>query len=396
MAHHNGQAVLIAGDFSSAGLDDNEPGAGDRFDLKNFEKLPAREVPVSALSPGPHLRQSGTNSAHVQLLFDAATSSELPPILVQEDGWRVIDGAHRLEAARLRGDHTIKARFLDCTDSEALVLAMKANTSHGLPLAKADRLGGAKQVLTDHPDWSDRAIAGITGLSAKTIASLRGRPSGEPDPAIKRIGRDGRQRPVTAGEGRRRAAEYISAHPNAPLRQVARETDVSLGTVHDVSTRLRRGVSPERNGHRPPARLAVHPASRTTPAPAITGTASTGTAITGLASTGTAAAPSTGNGTIAPGTAPTPLRRKNYTDPPPTWAGIAAKVANDPAVRYTDGGRDFLRWMALHATDPERWRDFSSTIPPHWHSVLAPIADSISKEWSQFADRLNARQETAH
>jgi hypothetical protein len=380
MALHNGQAVLIAGGFSSARTDDYEATAGDRFDLKNFEKLPAREVPVHALSPGPHLRQGGTNAAHVQLLLDAANASELPPILVQADGWRVIDGAHRLEAAKLRGEHTIKARFLDCTDSEALVLAMKSNTAHGLPLVKADRISGARQVLATHPDWSDRAIAGITGLSAKTIASMRNRAPGEPDPATKRIGRDGRQRPVAAGEGRRRAAEYISAHPDAPLRQVARETDVSLGTVHDVSARLRRGISPERNGHRPPARLAIHPASRT-PAP-----------IAPAIAPAIPLAPAP----LPPSTAPTPLRRKNYADPTPTWAGIAAKVANDPAVRYTDGGKEFLRWMAAHASDPDRWRDFASTIPAHWHSVIAPIADSISKEWSQFADRLNAKQEAAH
>lgn len=367
MAHDNGQAVLIAGGFNSVRPDDDESAAGDGFDLKNFEKLPARDVPVSALSTGVYLRQGGTNAAHVQLLIDAAGSSELPPILVQEDGCRVIDGLHRLEAAKLRGDHTIKARFLDCTDSEALVLAMKANSSHGLPLSKADRVSGAKRVLTAHPVWSDRAIAGITGLSAKTIASLRNRSAGGTYPGSKRLGRDGRRRPVTGGEGRRRAAEYISAHPNAPLRQVARETDVSLGTVHDVSARLRRGVSPERNGHRAPAaRPAVQPADE-----------------------------AADTVTVTPGANGTPLRRKNHTDAPLTWPGVAAKVANDPAIRYTEGGKEFLRWMALHATDPTGWREFVNTIPAHWHSVIAPIADSISKEWGLFAEQLHSKQETA-
>lgn len=386
MALHNGQAVLITGGFGSASPDDHELPVTDRFDLRNFEMLPARDVPVHALSPGPLLRQGGTNSAHVQLLSDVASSSELPPVLVQEDGWRLIDGAHRLEAARLRGDHTIKARFLDCTDSEALVLAMKANTSHGLPLAKTERISGAKQVLATHPDWSDRAIAGITGLSAKTIASLRSRSPGVLDQGTKRIGRDGRQRPVAAGDGRRRAAEYISANPNATLRQVARETDVSLGTVHDVSARLRRGVSPERSGHHGAPRLAIRPVERTA-TPVVT------PVIPVIAPAIPVITPAIR--TISPPTAPTPLRRKNHVDPMPTWAGVAAKVASDPAIRYTDGGKDFLRWMALHASDPDRWRDFAGTIPAHWHGVLGPIAESIAKEWTQFADQLNARQESA-
>ncbi|MER6978180.1 ParB N-terminal domain-containing protein, partial [Streptomyces carpinensis] len=248
MAQSNAQAVSITSAFSPVRMEGVGSSAHSEFDLKNFEKLPAREVPIATLSPGVSLRQGGTDAAHVRVLVDAADSAELPPILVQLDGCRVIDGLHRLEAARLMGEASIRARFLDCSNSEALVIAMKANGSHGLPLSKADRVAGAQRVLGSHPDWSDRAIAGITGLSAKTIASLRDRSAIATPLGGKRIGQDGRRRPVDAGEGRRRAAEYIAAHPDAPLRQVARATDVSLGTVHDVSARLRRGEGPERNG----------------------------------------------------------------------------------------------------------------------------------------------------
>src|SRR5688500_1232471 len=250
MAGGNGQTALVADSIGFAGPDVEDAVAGDTLDLNNFEKLPASEVAVSALSPGLGLRQSGTNGAHVQLLMDASGTVELPPLLVQEEGWRVIDGLHRLEAAKLRGDTVVKARFVDCTDSEAVVLAMKANSSHGLPLSKTDRMFGAKSVLAAHPDWSDRAIASITGLSAKTIASLRDRSAGGTQAGDKRLGREGERRPVTPGEGRLRPAEYINAHPDAPLRPVARATDVSLGTVHDVRARLRRGANPERNGRR--------------------------------------------------------------------------------------------------------------------------------------------------
>lgn len=374
MALDHGRAVLIAGDFGSVTPDADESVTNDGFDLRNFEQLPVRDVPVSDLSPEQYLRKGGTNAAHIQLLVDAAGTSALPPILVQEDGWRVIDGLHRLEAAKLRGDHFIEARFLDCTDSEALVLAMKANSSHGLPLSKADRVSGAQRVLTTHPDWSDRVIAGITGLSAKTIASLRGRSPGGPASG-KRLGRDGRRRPVAAGEGRRRAAEYIRAHPDAPLRQVARDTDVSLGTVHDVSSRLRRGTSPELDGQRAPAPVAV-PAPEAAGRPVLRAADETTEQVTdGLSGTGV------------------PLRRRNHTDAPVTWSGIAGKMAKDPTIRYTEAGKEFLQWMALHANDPDGWREFVSSIPEHWQSVIAPIAESIGREWSTFAERLKAKQE---
>jgi hypothetical protein len=239
---------------------------------------------------------------------------------------------------------------------------MKANSSHGLPLSKADRVSGAKRVLAAHPHWSDRAIATITGLSAKTIASLRNQSPGGAHLGSKRLGRDGKLRPVTPGEGRRRVAEYVIAHPDAPLRQVARETDVSLGTVHDVSARLRRGANPERNGHRTPAGgPPAHPAEEA--APAIT---------------------------AAPAADAAPLCRKTHTEPPPTWAQIAAKMANDPTIRYTEGGKKFLRWMSMHAADPQQWREFINAIPAHWFSVIAPMVDNISQEWTLFALQLKA------
>ncbi|AKG44975.1 nuclease [Streptomyces xiamenensis] len=380
MALDHGRTVLIAGDFGSVTPDADASVTQDGFDLKNFEQLPIRDVPVSEVSPEQYLRKAGTSATHVRLLVDAAGTSKLPPILVQEDGWRVIDGLHRLEAAKLRGDHFIEARFLDCTDSEALVLAMKANSSHGLPLSKADRVSGAQRVLSAHADWSDRAIAGITGLSAKTIASLRGRSTGAAAAGGKRLGRDGRRRPVASGEGRQRAAEYIRAHPDAPLRQVARDTDVSLGTVHDVSSRLRRGISPELDGHRAPARA---PAPVAVPAPGPAGPPvpyATPREPAERADALTAAAD------VAP-------RRRNHIDAPVTWPGVAAKMAKDPTIRYTEAGKEFLQWMALHASDPDGWREFVSSIPAHWQCVIAPIAESIGREWSTFAERLKATQE---
>jgi ParB-like chromosome segregation protein Spo0J len=343
---------------------DEQVDAG-KLDLRNLEKLPARSLAVSSLVPGVYLRQGGTNAGHVQLLLSAAGASELPPILVQSRGRRVIDGLHRLAAAKLRGDETISARLLDCTDVEALVLAIKANTTHGLPLSKADRVSGAKRVLETHPDWSDRAIAGVTGLSANTIASLRSRSGDGPRPGGKRLGRDGRRRPLTVAEGRRRAAEYIRANPDASLRQVAREADVSLGTVHDVSTRIRRGMDPY--GNERGVSQAQKDAAIAAPAPPVS--AGMPAALTG-----------------------TPARRKKHAAAPPTWAAISLKAASDPAMRYTEGGKEFLRWMAQHAVYPDRWREVIDAIPAHWLSVIAPIADNLSGEWSLFAERLRNKQ----
>ncbi|WP_435178425.1 ParB N-terminal domain-containing protein [Actinacidiphila sp. bgisy145] len=399
MADNGGRATAIAGGRAPAGAGHGAvPAAGPKGagsggpDLPAVENLPAQRLPVRALSPELRLRQGGVDPAHVQLLADAADHAELPPILVRRNGWGVIDGLHRLEAAKLRGDRSISACFVECTDAEALVLAMRANSAHGLPLSRADRMAGAARVLAAHPDWSDRAIARLTGLSGKTVAALRGRTAGAAPPGGKRLGRDGRLRSVVAGEGRRRAAAYLRDHPDATLREVARETDVSVGTVHDVRTRLRGGAPPEPDGGRapagPPDSASAAPYADRAPHPA------------DPAEAAEAADPAE-----APDRAAVPLvralpdpdvSRERCREPagiPLGWAAVSAKVASDPCVRYTEGGKEFLQWMAFHASDPDRWQELIGAVPPHWLGVIAPIAESISKEWSQFAERLRSRQE---
>jgi hypothetical protein len=330
-----------------------------------IEQLPEVTVPISMLVPGFHLRQEGTDPAHVRLLADAAGSVKLPAILVQKSGSRIIDGLHRLEVAKLRGEWTISARIVDCTDSEALVLAIKSNTLHGLPLSRADRISGAKRVLAAHPDWSDRAVAGITGLSAKSIVSLRNSSTGDAQFFGKRLGRDGKRHPVMPTEGRLRAVEYIKAHPEASLRQVARETDVSLGTVHDVREKIRCGAAPTPGApERPAEQIAAMPrpiALVDSPVPIITPPAERGTAT---------------------------VHGQRLA-----WPMISAKLAGDPSLRYTEGGRAFLRWMTGHCLQTDDWREFIDAIPPHWRPAVSRIAAEMSEEWRQFSERLGAKLE---
>jgi ParB-like chromosome segregation protein Spo0J len=333
--------------------------------LSMIEQLSEVRVPVGSLVPTFHLRQAGTDATHVRLLADAASSVKLPPILVQKRGMCIIDGMHRVEVAKLRGERDICARLVDCTDEEALVLAVKSNTLHGLPLSRADRISSAKRILATHAHWSDRALAAVTGLSAKAVASLRNSSTGDTQFYGKRLGRDGKLRPVAAGEGRQRAAEYINAHPEASLRQVARETDVSLGTVHDVRERIRRGVlevvgEPGRSAER----------------------------VAGSPATSAVVGPSSPARTLH-------LRGGTGTVQQLVWSAVSGKLASDPTLRYTEGGRAFLRWMAAHSMQADEWREFIDAIPQHWLKDIGRIAAGMSEEWRQFSEQLKHRQEMA-
>lgn len=334
--------------------------AGTVFDLMSaslmsaVEQLPEVDVPVKSLVPGFHLRMTGTDAAHARLLADAAGSVQLPPILVQKSGMRIIDGMHRAEAAKLRGEGAIRARLVDCSDEKALVLAVKSNTLHGLPLTRADRISSAKRILSAHPDWSDRKVAGIAGLSGKSVATLRNGSVGAPFEG-KRLGRDGKRRPLVATEGRLRAAEYVRAHPQASVRQIAGETDVSLGTAHDVREKIRCGADLRITEPGPDAAQAT-PAS----SPPVTN-------IRVQATAGTA-------------------RRL-------AWPAVARKLVGDPVLRYTEGGRAFLRWMTQHAMHPDEWREFADAIPERWLDDVRQAAATMSEEWGLFADQLSCRQE---
>jgi ParB-like chromosome segregation protein Spo0J len=323
--------------------------------MSAIEQLPVVNVPVRSLVPAFYVRQAGTDPAHVRLLADAGPSIDLPAILVQKHGSRIVDGMHRLEVAKLRGQETIRARIVDCSDGEALILAVRSNTLHGLPLSKADRISGAIRILAAHPGLSDRALAGLAGLSPKSIASLRNSGIGNTPSTAKRVGRDGRRRPAVTEEGRVRAAEYMRANPEASLREVAQATDVSLGTAHSVRERLRQGLTPEAGSSQSRALLPI-------------AASSAASFVKPLAAIG----------------------RRNVKL---SWLSISAKLAGDPTLRYTSDGRAFLRWMSLHSMRAEEWREFVDAIPERWVDEVAGVAASMSEEWNQYAQSLRAKQE---
>lgn len=330
-----------------------------------IDQLPVSNVLLSSLEHGLFLRGAGTDPSHVRLLADAASSSELPPILVQSRNSRVVDGMHRLEAAKLRGEQSIRACFIDCTDEDAFILAVKSNTSHGLPLSRADRVAGAERILACRSDWSDRAVGAATGLSAKTIAGMRSSATGDIQQSTKRLGRDGKRRPLAGAEGRSRAADCIAAHPDASLREIAREADVSLGTVHDVRARMRRGADPHTEGRDPSAlaEIAKHP---------------------------------TTDKDIAADRLPAGNAMTKRNSQQPTWPAISSKLANDPSLRYTEGGRIFFRWMTLHAMHAEKWKEFINVIPAYWLKDVSFIADWVSEQWREFAQELRDRQKSVY
>ncbi|MGW1605879.1 ParB/RepB/Spo0J family partition protein [Streptomyces eurythermus] len=301
--------------------------------------LPVVEVELSCLSSISSPRTSGEDPEHIETLL--STEGNLPPILVHRPTMRVVDGRHRLKVAQLRGDTKIVARLVDGTESDAFVLAVEANIRHGLPLSLADRKRAAVHIIRTYPQWSDRRVASVTGISASTVADLRRRAGDSGTEA--RIGRDGRIRPADGSGRRRLAAELIRSDPGLSLRYVAKQVGISPETVRDVRGRLERGESPVPDGSLR-LRAESQPLHRVDPG--------FGRAV--------------GRDRLA----------------------MLERLKADPALRLSETGRILLRMLTMHSIDEQEWEKILHRVPPHLYSVIAEFARDHARLWTGFADRL--------
>ena len=198
-----------------------------------------QELPISHLRLGEGVRTGGLDEPHIELLMESVDS--WPPIVVWGDDLVVVDGCHRVEAARRLGRYSVVAtRFLGSPE-EAFIEAVRRNVSHGLPLSVADRRRAARRVLARNPEWSDRRIASICGLSDKTVGRLRRASSGLIIGVERRVGRDGKVRPVQSGQVRERVKQALADNPGGSLRAIAAVAGASPETVRSVRASLRDG-----------------------------------------------------------------------------------------------------------------------------------------------------------
>lgn len=101
-----------------------------------------RTVQIADLVLNPAFQvRSRTNPATVENYRQVYKSGgEMPPIQVAvvNGAACVVDGWHRIEAARKLGWHAMPAIITTATESEALWSAAQANLKHGLPLKPAE------------------------------------------------------------------------------------------------------------------------------------------------------------------------------------------------------------------------------------------------------------------
>ncbi|WP_171169111.1 ParB N-terminal domain-containing protein [Streptomyces sp. I05A-00742] len=308
---------------------------------------PRADVPVDSLLSADSPRTNGLDREYIDTLV--ALDEDLPPIVVHRPTGRVIDGMHRLAAARVRGDRTISAYLLDMPERNLFATAVSLNISHGKPLTHDDRLAAAARILKESPALSDRYVASVTALSPRTVSRVR-RSSVDVAHLNTRIGLDGKRRRAdgaSVASGRLLAGELMRQRPEASLREIARAAGISLGTAHDVKKRilLGRDLVPRgfvASAERPREHQDV-PRPRTPIAEA-----------------------------------PSLRDARERLD----------RLRKDPALRLSRSGRFLLRSFAVHDVDSAVWARLAATIPPHCADGVTRLARECADVWTRFAERV--------
>lgn len=316
--------------------------------VRRSNSLPVENVPVASIRNSYTPRKSKTNEHYVKIL--AQSPLPLPPIVIHRSSMWVIDGVHRLRATEMRGDSTIPARFFEGNDAEAFALAVHLNVTHGLPLTLAERKAAAQRIVRSYPHWSDRSIALITGVSNKTVGKLRGCTTEEISQLGPRLGRDGKVRPASPVNGRRRAAKYLSMNPRASLREIAREAGVSVTTARDVRQRIGKGEN------RLPDNLAKNSTQRSL---------------------------QRDKGATLDGARPPVSPKVQGHD-------LLQRLRKDPSVRSSERGRALLRLLSTVVLAISACNEFAEAVPIHCSGTIAEIARKYARAWQDIADKFDA------
>ena len=201
------------------------------------------ELAIDELTIGPSMRERGIDPAHVATLAEVPAS--WPPILVHRSDRSIVDGQHRVLAAKQLGLRRVLGVWFDGTAEDGYLEFVRRNVAHGLPLTLVERRRAARRILCSRPDFSDRGIGALCGLSPRTVARLREeagtdtRRTNGARAAKGRVGRDGRVRPIDPAAVRAQIAEELVRQPDASLRKIASAVGASPETVRSVKNEMR-------------------------------------------------------------------------------------------------------------------------------------------------------------
>lgn len=311
----------------------DEPGQWCEAHRWLASKTPIEQVTLASLQRGHSPRLDSHSKDHVA---HWRAAFEGPPIIVHRSTMQIIDGARRVAAALRQHKETIAVQFFDGSIAAAFVLAVVSNdVTHGLPLTLQDRKAAAARIFGTYPDWSDRMIASITGLTHPTIATIRRNLStGKTFQLRRRLSRDGKTRPAAPNKSDRGAQKQISTSHSAGVAQSTGLPERSADAVCGVRARRASVINP----------------------PSLTACAAV----------------------------PDPRMARTYVALQRLWA--------DPAL-HTDRGRALIQLLRQSLELYTKVLALSAGAPEHCRDTLADAASAIGDSWAHLARDLQQRSQ---
>lgn len=104
--------------------------------------------------------------------FYAEIFDNLPPVIIQKDTSVLIDGFHRIEAAKYLKRDSIEVEEIAIPDFELFAEACRRNSAHGLALTKDERNEAIVKLYKD--GWKQGALAQMWGIDHGQISRIVG------------------------------------------------------------------------------------------------------------------------------------------------------------------------------------------------------------------------------
>ena len=112
-------------------------------------------------------RLNGVDQEVVEFYAGIFNDVVWPPVLVHQPSNKLLDGWHRVEAAKRAGVYALPVQWVEAKDEDLFALAVKANLGHGVNLKKEERLKAVARLQRE--GWTNERIATFLGFSLTMV-----------------------------------------------------------------------------------------------------------------------------------------------------------------------------------------------------------------------------------
>jgi ParB-like chromosome segregation protein Spo0J len=192
--------------------------------------------------PDVNLARRELDREHIDTLVLSSDPTEWPPILISKTdiGYVVIDGYHRLEAARLKGMTEIRATSKTYKNEQELIEAVfQANLKHGLKSSPENRSNYAYWLHITYPKMEQQEIAARAGIKQATVSKAIARREAKEEAKAEGKSQEREAIVRTVRDLTRDATKLMKSMSDLPESEQRAALIESLGSIQDREALLK-------------------------------------------------------------------------------------------------------------------------------------------------------------